>query len=277
MNRRGSSSTAASRSVVRSLKVFRNTWLQAPLWFYRLVVTDSKYEAVLNKPLTSHRSGIRRVLNVVKRLRRIALAVVWFWPRIGEAHRWSQADSESNWSPALYLRSEPRRLLQMIMANTNKEWHTLDLGCNSGADLHLLWQAGWRKLYGVDAGAHALNLFESTFPSTFASAEITRDLFQRYLLRTPAKRFDVVYSNGATIELVHPSFPVVEQICRVTRRLIALDIYELGSPYPRDYVGTFERHGFSLVYCLRPEDRVRDSSLLLFERTSQLREALVPE
>lgn len=167
----------------------------------------------------------------------------------------------------MYLRSEPRRLLQLVMDVSDREWSILDLGCNSGADLNLLHHDGWLNLSGVDAGRRAVELFQVEFPTTYSSSTITWDLFQRFLLRTANKSFDLTYSNGATIELVHPSFPIVSEICRVTSRRIILEIYEHGEPYPRHYVHQFKRAGFELTYALRPSNQRQESSLLHFERT----------
>ncbi len=125
---------------------------------------------------------------------------------------------------------------------------------------------GFGELYGVDAGREALTLFARTFPETYNLADIKHDLFQRYLRRRPDRFVDVLHSNGATLELVHPSFPIVAEICRVTRRRVLVDIQERGHAYPRDYIRQFERHGFRLVFCDRPLNLVDESSLLEFER-----------
>lgn len=247
-------------------RIFRNTRLNLPTWFFRTVVRNSVYDSILNDPLRPTRSGLGRIRNIKRRARRLLLAIVWFWPRASDANLWAQADFTSNWSPELYLRSEPRRLLKMVMDQTPKNAAILDLGCNSGADLNILALSGWRNLSGVDAGRAALELFSEQFPDTYALADIKRDLFQRYLIQTPNLEFDVVYSNGSTIELVHSSFPIVKELCRVTRNSIFIDIFERGEPYPRDYLYQFKQAGFVLTEAIRPRDLKADMSLLKFNR-----------
>ena len=248
------------------IRLFRNTYLHPPLWFFTKFVGDNSYDAVLKSVPRRPRAGLSRILNLRSRLRRHLLTVLWFWPRISDARAWAYADEDSNWRPTLYLRSEPRRLLQRVMDVAEKDWTILDLGCNSGADLNLLHHGGWTNLFGVDAGRSALELFKVDYPETYSSSAISWDLFQRFLLRTQDETFDLTYSNGATIELIHPSFPIVAEIGRVTKRTVMLEIYEHGDPYPRQYVDQFKRAGFELTYALRTSDLIQTSSLLHFTR-----------
>jgi len=248
------------------IRLFRNTYLHPPLWLFTKFVGDDSYDDVLKAVPSRPRAGLSRMLNLGPRLRRQLLKILWFWPRINDARAWAYANSDSNWKPTLYLRSEPRRLLQRVMDVAEKDWSILDLGCNSGADLNLLYHGGWTNLFGVDAGRRSLELFEVEYPETYSSSAITWDLFQRFLLRTQDGSFDLTYSNGATIELVHPSFPIVAEICRVTKRSVMLEIYEHGDPYPRHYVGQFKRAGFELTYAMRPPNPTQSSSLLQFTR-----------
>ena len=91
------------------------------------------------------------------------------------------------------------------MQRTSIDASIVDLGCNSGANLNFLYRSGYRRLAGVDAGREALELFAHT-PEAFACARPANDLFQHYLLTRDTDTFDVLHSNGATIELV-PKFP----------------------------------------------------------------------
>ena len=246
-------------------KVFRNTYLMGPKWLFEAVISERDYTRALTSlepqagvpgsRLTP--SAIRKVRN---RLR------PWFWPFIGDAEPWASA-SEGGWyPPSGYIIPEPGGLLRRLLATTSPDESVLDLGCNSGANLNFLYQGGFRKLYGVDAGRQALNLFSQTFPETFASTQVTHDLFQHYLLQCPDRMVDVVHSNGATLELVHPSFPIVAQMCRIARSSVMVDISERGHAYPRYYISQFRYQGFELVYCERPVDLVNESSILHFRR-----------
>ena len=251
-------------------RVYRNTYLQSPRWLFDLVIKDEKFDRVLCgderlQPYWRARSNHSWKAQA-RRIRDRIVRAIWFWPRINEAYLWSVADAASNWAPEKYLRDEPRRLLKAVMDSAPKDYRILDLGCNCGSDLNILAVSGWKRLSGVDAGAAALALFREKYPDTFSLASIKHDLFQRFLAQTDSASFDLTYSNGATIELVHPSFPIIHEICRVTAHTVLVDISERGGLYPRDYEGQFKRAGFLLVSSDRPSDRRSDLSLLRFDR-----------
>ena len=246
------------------LRALINTYLMGPRTLFSLVVRDRAYDAILNSghaptPLAEP-SGLRRLQ---RRLR------PWFWPTIADAQPWVQASEETWWGPSNYIVLEPRRLLQRLIDTTSTDRSVLDLGCNSGAHLDILRKVGFSKLYGVDAGRAALDVFAEAYPDTFAITHVSHDLFQHYLLSQRNEFVDVLHSNGATLELVHPSFPIVSEICRVTRDSVFIDIQERGHRYPRKYIEQFEHNGFQLVYCDRPLDLVEGSSLLQFVRVQR--------
>ena len=70
--------------------------------------------------------------------------------------------------------------------------------------------------------------------------------------------------NGATIELVHPSFPIVKQICRIARLGVLLDLSERVNGFPRDYLAQFRRFGFPLWYTDRETHPHPSSQIFIF-------------
>lgn len=226
---------------------------------FNLVVRESNYQNVLG----SSGGGADKepfTRRIGRRLR------PWFWPRIDDALGWSRAVEGSRWSPSIYIENRPRPLLQRLLYTSSPTESVLDLGCNNGSILNMLRENGYTKLYGVDVGRAALQMFSDRYPETFSLTEVSQDLFQRYLSKSSDQSFDIVHSNGATIELVHPSYPVVSELCRVTRNRIYVLIFERGHGYPRNYIQQFESRGFRLTYSERPIDLVNGASLLQFDR-----------
>jgi hypothetical protein len=93
------------------------------------------------------------------------------------------------------------------------------------------------------------------------------------LQRLPDLSFDMLYSHGATIELVHPSFDIVRHMCRVTRNHVVLIVNEtVAHSYPRFWTYEFARNGFFLREARRPvgeippEDSAGRPSLLVYRR-----------
>ena len=254
---------------VRSWRTFRNTYVMGPKSLFTAIINDDDYLEVLKTPGVDQTQTVGTANSVWNRFSRRLRP--WFWPQIADASVWASA-SESGWyPPSTYLIEEPGPLLIQLMQRTSIDASIVDLGCNSGANLNFLYQSGYRRLAGVDAGREALELFARTFPEAFACARPANDLFQHYLLTRDTDTFDVLHSNGATIELVHPSFPIVAEICRVTRDSVYLDICERGHAYPRRYVEQFARHGFVLVHSERASDPVHHSSILVFRNRSKSR------
>ena len=101
--------------------------------------------------------------------------------------------------------------------------------------------------------------------ASYKKITTNHDLFQSFLLNSPNKNFDVSYSVGATIELVHPSFDIVSEMCRVTKKYIFLLIQENSHEYPRFYIYEFKRKNFKLIDYKRP---IKDTniSILCFKR-----------
>lgn len=247
------------------IRIARNSYAMGPKWLFTSVMTDVKFDAVLavmepRPGSPGSRSAPPLWRRALRRLR------PWFWPYIADAEPWASASEDGWYAPSIYVIQQPGGLLRRLLDVTPPDRSVLDLGCNSGANLDFLRQAGFTRLAGVDAGRAALRHFEQAFPETFALAQPRHDLFQRHLLRSPDRSVDVIHSNGATLELVHPSFPIVSEICRVAREAVFVDIQERGHSYPRRYIEEFRRHGFLLVYCERPDDLVNGSSILHFRR-----------
>jgi len=144
----------------------------------------------------------------------------------------------------------------------------LDLGCNVGRHLAYLHGQGYRNLHGVDWSESALRDMAARYPDMHANAILTRASFEDFL-GADREPVDLVYTRGATFELVHPAFPLIHHVCRIAKRHAVLVITEAGHAYPRFWEYEFAREGFELTHLRRPasaaapEHRV---SLMTFSR-----------
>lgn len=236
---------------------YRNTHLQLP-WLFPVVIGDRQFDAALaNRP----RTFADKVQRALERL-------LWFWPRVIEARGWAAGAAGKGWAPQNYatMDADGERLLGWVeRVCPARDAAILDLGCNCGRHMIYLAGHGYTNLTGVDAMGSAIELFAQHAPDVFPKVAVHHDLFQRFLMRQPDRVFDLIYSHGATIELVHPSFDIVAHMCRVTRRNICLILLE-NDGFPRDWVGQFARHGFALLHGERPMAPGSGASLLVFQR-----------
>jgi SAM-dependent methyltransferase len=242
---------------------FRNTFLQLPFLF-RLVIRDRDFDELL---VGHRRAGLSA------KVQRLLEKALWFWPRITDAFDWSQGDEGRPYTPQNYVTIDTQAeivLTEIMRYAPDRATEILDLGCNSGRHLNALYQAGYRRLTGVDVMRTALDTFRVTFPATAASTAIFHDLFQRFLERQSDLSYDMVYSHGATLELVHPSFDIVRHLARITRNHVVLYVHEHGHAYPRMWAYQFRRRGFYLVRAERPAGQFTpiklEGSLLVFQR-----------
>jgi SAM-dependent methyltransferase len=208
-----------------------------------------------------------RPRNLPDKVQRALEKLLWFWPRVIDATDWAAGDTGRDQTPLNYVTvdADAQKLLDAVVrACPDREAPILDVGCNCGRHLIYLAGKGYRNLTGVDAMRAALKFFAERAPDVYAKASINHDLFQRFLMRQPDRKYELTYSHGATIELVHPSFDVVKHLCRVTRTHICLFLHEVDA-HSRDWIGQFARHGFELEYGERPITGIR-ASLVVFRR-----------
>ena len=87
--------------------------------------------------------------------------------------------------------------------------------------------------------------------------------FTIFLLKQQVNSFDAIYSWSATIEIVHPSFPIVKELCRVAKTNVILILNEHMAGWSRFWVYQFWRNNFDLVFAIRPM-KSGNTSLLVF-------------
>jgi SAM-dependent methyltransferase len=242
------------------LRKVLNTYL-IPSFLFNKVITDKNFIELLNSTID------RKTLSyqISRRLRRF----VFFWPTIIDADSWIEGDFGKYRDPLHFKDLRPDidilLLTKVLEFAKSKDSSVLDLGCNSGRHLEYLHNKGLRNLTGVDIMKSALLYFQERCPEAFRDSQIHHDFFQHFLRNTVDKKFEIVYSVGATIELVHPSFDIIGNICRVAQNYVVLLVQENSHSYPRFYVTEFIKNRFKLIHSLRPIGE-SNISLLVFKR-----------
>jgi SAM-dependent methyltransferase len=246
---------------------FRNTFLNIhALW--PLVIREKDYNDFVN-PNNKKESDLKKLF----------LKIVRFWPRVYEPINWATGDvGVKGCDPSDFKTIDPHSqiLVDQVLARAqSKDDKFLDIGCNCGRFMDAIANKGYKNLYGVDISQKALNYMPEWFPALKDVAKVECDVFQRYLLNRKTQEFDITYSHGATLELVHPSFPLIKEVCRVTKNYVVLVINENQNRYPRFWEYEFMRQGFVPVEILRPVSQSVDQenyeaghnlSLMVFKR-----------
>ncbi len=146
------------------------------------------------------------------------------------------------------------------------EARILDLGCNVGRHLNTLWMLGFRQLWGVDIQSSALTLMAEKFSEMKCGSIIQRGTFQDYLPSVSDRFFEITYTQGATIELVPPTFPICQEMARVSSKYVIIAISESDHYYPRLWEYEFLRAKFILTKMLRPITSDSQATLMVFNR-----------
>jgi len=160
-------------------------------------------------------------------------------------------------------------LFKEIEARIGKGDPMLDLGCNCGLLLSCLKKIGYKNLAGVDICGNAIEYGRKKFD--LAGVELTIGSYETVLPGFVAKKrkFSLVYSAGASISLVHPSFDIIRHICELSQKyVILMDEDHSGFAYPRLWEYEFNRNGFTLVKFLRPSDGGIESMREMFPHSS---------
>lgn len=140
---------------------------------------------------------------------------------------------------------------EIIALCPNHQAAILDLGCNVGRHLNYLYHTGYRNLYGVDFSSNAIVDMQKRYPEMYNDSHIAVSSIQNYLTQNPTQ-VDLVYTRGATFELIHPSFPLIARVCAVAKTYVVMVISETAHAYPRFWSYEFARQGFELTHLRRP-------------------------
>ena len=249
--------------ITHSLRIrkFINTFCYPRI--YGLLVPKFVYEQAL---------GLRKLNKSFYFVWRCLQKIFYFWPRPFSVINWAQGGRDGC-KPADFMEIDDETIQTMALVGNiihSKDYSIIDFGCNCGRHLALLWQIGYRNLFGVDAMKEGISEFSRIYPDVYAGSEIYHDTFEHFLSRSARRSFDVIFSWSATIELVHPSFNIVKEICRVARYQVILVLNEGNQGYTRFWIYEFNKNGFDLSYALRPlgKEGVRNhtTSLCCFRR-----------
>ena len=108
----------------------------------------------------------------------------------------------------------------------------MDLGSNVGRHLNYLTKKKFINLNGVDICKLSIDKSNKIYPK-LKKINLRCSSFENYLVNSKNGEFDIIYTHGATIEMVKPTFPLVSELFRVSKKYIILLINENGHKFPR--------------------------------------------
>jgi SAM-dependent methyltransferase len=178
------------------------------------------------------------------------LSKFWFMPHDYTYQYWHKANIYSKHYFSHYLTLDPkaRILIKQVQKYSSTSNKILDLGCNVGRHLSELKKLGYSNLYGVDIGKIPIAKSKKIFLNLKRVKNVCSS-FEEYLFKTPNNFFNLIYTHGATIELIKPTFPLISQLHRVLDNggYLVFLIDENGHSYPRFWRYEFKLNNLSIV------------------------------
>ncbi len=193
----------------------------------------------------------------------------WKTQKFGDIHGYDKYCKEN--------RSDVSCILREIKSySDSKDDKILDLGCNCGYTLSKLYENGYSNLTGIDICSDAINW--GTENLDLKAVSMINDSFDvglNNLIKT-GSYFDIIYTIGATIELISPAYDLIGALCKLSKKYVVLIISEYDHSYPRYYEYEFAKHGFYEIKAQRPYNWDKNQSidpqyarsLLVFQKIS---------
>ena len=197
---------------------------------------------------------------------------LWFFPSMYTAKFWVDTKKDGDRGYTTFMKIDDKALflvenLQRLIDDKNMP--ILDIGCNIGRFINILAKNGCNNLTGIDINQLAINDSYSAYPDLVGNAEMKCDTIQNFLSNAKDDEFDLIYTYGATVELVHPTFPLVKHLARASSKYVCLFINNNAS-YVRFWEYEFEKQGLELLlkapYSYRNHSSNSDQVLYIFRK-----------
>lgn len=156
-----------------------------------------------------------------------------------------------------------KNFVNYILKNTKTNQSILDVCCNQGRFLKELHKNGYEQLFGFDIMKPAIDLLKESPEYSEGNIHAECTLAQDYLLSCKSNSFDYAITFSASIELIHPSFKIFEEIYRITNKGFIFAIAENRHYYPRFYRYLIKNAGFKKVSIFQLNKNI---TLLHFEK-----------
>lgn len=162
---------------------------------------------------------------------------------------WSNPPEPWN-SPREYAQHTKRSdFLMSILPNyVSKDESVLELGCNCGRNLNALYNAGYKKLSGIDVSHNALLYGSLMYSELHGEAVFYNDLIESWIKTAPD--YDCIFTMAVLEHIVTESEWIFEYIAQKARRTIITiedEVSKTSGHFPRDYKAIFEGMGWKQI------------------------------
>ena len=119
-----------------------------------------------------------------------------------------------------------------------------------GRNLNYLFNAGYKKLGGVEISKEAIDLMKKTYPEMAEQIEIWNSPIEDVIVNFKGNSFDLIFTM-AVLEHIHPDSKFIfSEMVRITKKYLITIEDEKGISwrhFPRNYKKIFEPLGMKQV------------------------------
>jgi SAM-dependent methyltransferase len=157
--------------------------------------------------------------------------------------------------PESYLDSKMTRprsqlLTKLVRAHATQDMKILEIGCGVGRNLNYLFQAGFRKLEGLEISAKAIDVLRKSYPDMALRINIYHDALEDKIEQFEDGEFDLVYTM-AVLSFIHTDSEwTFKEIARIAKSLLIVIEDEKAISwrhFPRNYKSILESLGMSEI------------------------------
>jgi SAM-dependent methyltransferase len=190
----------------------------------------------------------KKIYQIKSKKKRALLNKLWFLPNTLEYNYWNAvAENVGHGHENFIQMSESGTVLCKTINNyALKTDRLLDICCSTGRILNCLHDKGYKKLSGFDLNKLAIKNSIKNFKN-LKNIELHHASAEFFLEKASNQEYDITYTLGATIELITPTFDIVRQISRITKKYFICLINVNGYRYPRFWEYEFTKNRFVVI------------------------------
>ena len=163
---------------------------------------------------------------------------------------WRDPDATNR--PERYLEHAGRSefLLGFVRPYVGPESTILEIGCNVGRNLAHLYDAGYRRLSGIEINADALTVLRESYPEMAGAADLVNAPVEEAIRDRRDGSIDLIFTM-AVLEHIHPDsewiFDEIARVAGATVVTIEDELHVSQRHVPRDYELVFTSRGMRQV------------------------------
>ncbi len=190
----------------------------------------------------------KKVYKVKNRLIRKVLNSFWFFPSSHEFHYWKYSAEKvgHGYKKFIEINNLAKIFLKILTKYCKKHDEILDICCNTGRILNQLKLKKYVNLNGFDINDLAIKKSKKIFKN-LKNVNMKSSSAELFLERAKKNSYDVTYTLGASLELLPPTYNVIKNIHRITKKYFICLIDVDGHSYPRFWDYEFKKVGFETI------------------------------